>query len=481
MPEKKTVSAREVVADIRVGMTDAQLMAKYGLAEKGLESLKKKLLAAGLIVQAGLDGIQNSGLTASALDKKALARNIAEAVRSGLPDDEIVKKFGISAAKLPGAYASLIKVGYLTQGDLDSRQKGLEQTVESTTGGVASIPEDDSSRIAPPRPTQSATDVLPDFAQRFSIPREDLERLKTASIKDIKAFFEKHNIPWSEGMDLVKALGLRASDFVSEAADTLKAKAKDWISKAEAQVGVEKPTVSVQPAGFPSGVPSQEGAEVETNNTSWGHDKKIRAVCVFAALTTGISIAQVATKSWFWFIVWAPILAVAAIAGYYTFLDRYKGKIKYVVIAGIIFTLAIFGNWGKSVSTVSHDSGGGHPSNIPQVADAETMSEETFMKKFAADAKKLSTMEEVDGPGTAYIGKKVCFISNGGEINQDSKGYYRTLGFDPYTKVPHSVFYFDPQKSGNIKWDTKVGVAAIYKGKVRDITVFDAYVVKLIR
>ncbi len=48
--EKKTLSAREAVSDIRVGMTDEQLMAKYGLSAKGLASLKNKLVQAGLIM-----------------------------------------------------------------------------------------------------------------------------------------------------------------------------------------------------------------------------------------------------------------------------------------------------------------------------------------------------------------------------------------------------------------------------------------------
>lgn len=51
MAERKTVSAREVVADIRLGLTDDQLMRKYGLSAKGLGSLKTKLLTAGFVTQ----------------------------------------------------------------------------------------------------------------------------------------------------------------------------------------------------------------------------------------------------------------------------------------------------------------------------------------------------------------------------------------------------------------------------------------------
>lgn len=44
MPEKRTVSAKEVVADIRAGASDDLLMSKYGLSEKGLQSVLNKLL-----------------------------------------------------------------------------------------------------------------------------------------------------------------------------------------------------------------------------------------------------------------------------------------------------------------------------------------------------------------------------------------------------------------------------------------------------
>ncbi len=134
MPEKKTISAREVVADIRVGMTDEQLMGKHQLSVKGLQSLKNKLLAAGLITQVELDSKTSHGKVATpSVDKKAFARNIAAAVKAGLSDDEIVKKFGISAGKLPTVFTSLMKTGHLTQEDFEQRPGGFEETVDLTS------------------------------------------------------------------------------------------------------------------------------------------------------------------------------------------------------------------------------------------------------------------------------------------------------------------------------------------------------------
>src|SRR5208337_1121765 len=44
--DKRKISAKELVSDIKSGMTDAQLMAKHELTAKGLEGLFSKLIQA---------------------------------------------------------------------------------------------------------------------------------------------------------------------------------------------------------------------------------------------------------------------------------------------------------------------------------------------------------------------------------------------------------------------------------------------------
>ncbi|MGO9121436.1 MAG: hypothetical protein ACLQPD_27980 [Desulfomonilaceae bacterium] len=51
---KKTVSAKEILADIKAGMDDSGLMQKYGLSDKGLQSIFKKLVDAGGLSQTKL-------------------------------------------------------------------------------------------------------------------------------------------------------------------------------------------------------------------------------------------------------------------------------------------------------------------------------------------------------------------------------------------------------------------------------------------
>lgn len=56
MKQKKTIKARDVVNDIRARMTDADLMEKYDLSARGLESLFKKLLDAKAVKRSELYG-----------------------------------------------------------------------------------------------------------------------------------------------------------------------------------------------------------------------------------------------------------------------------------------------------------------------------------------------------------------------------------------------------------------------------------------
>lgn len=53
--EKKRLSAKEVLKDIRAGMSDQELMDKYDLSPGGLQSLFEKLMKAGLLTQDHLD------------------------------------------------------------------------------------------------------------------------------------------------------------------------------------------------------------------------------------------------------------------------------------------------------------------------------------------------------------------------------------------------------------------------------------------
>jgi outer membrane protein assembly factor BamB len=58
---KPRVNAREAVIDIRAGLSDEELMSKYGFSARGLTSLVKKLVAANLLTQEELEERRSEG------------------------------------------------------------------------------------------------------------------------------------------------------------------------------------------------------------------------------------------------------------------------------------------------------------------------------------------------------------------------------------------------------------------------------------
>ncbi len=74
MPEpKRQVSAKEVVTDLRAGLTDLELMRKYELSPTGLGSLLGKLVKMGVVDQSELDA-RKSGVKATKADSPARSR-----------------------------------------------------------------------------------------------------------------------------------------------------------------------------------------------------------------------------------------------------------------------------------------------------------------------------------------------------------------------------------------------------------------------
>jgi hypothetical protein len=61
MPPKVIIQAREIIADIRSGMSDGELMGKYRLTAKGLESAFSKLMNSGLLTVEEIYGHQREG------------------------------------------------------------------------------------------------------------------------------------------------------------------------------------------------------------------------------------------------------------------------------------------------------------------------------------------------------------------------------------------------------------------------------------
>ncbi len=127
--EKAVVSAKEVLDDVTEGLSDKQLMNKYGLSEKGLTSLYRKLLEKGLITKkiiAQRWGVETAGIEVSEKgpEKRKVtvkAQAVMRDLEEGLSDIELMKKYKLSKKGLQSMWRKLIRQGLVSREMLSGR------------------------------------------------------------------------------------------------------------------------------------------------------------------------------------------------------------------------------------------------------------------------------------------------------------------------------------------------------------------------
>ena len=114
----KTISAKEILKDIKAGIRFAALMEKYGLSEKSLKAIYKKLLDSGQLTieelkkrktfdHAGIDEpgtitiLQSPKIHKDTEKSSEVHERIREDMRAGLLDDvAVMKKYDLAATAL---------------------------------------------------------------------------------------------------------------------------------------------------------------------------------------------------------------------------------------------------------------------------------------------------------------------------------------------------------------------------------------------
>ncbi|AFM27679.1 YIP1 family protein [Desulfomonile tiedjei] len=121
----KSISAKQILVDIRAGLSDAELKEKYKLSDKGLDSVRKKLQEAGLIQP---DQKTDSMKAAAAAGTKEssnfdpdLVSTLAEDVKKGLHDNELMRRHELAPSALKKLLSELVARGYLTEDELALR------------------------------------------------------------------------------------------------------------------------------------------------------------------------------------------------------------------------------------------------------------------------------------------------------------------------------------------------------------------------
>lgn len=125
---KRTIKARDIVNDIRAHLSDAQLMEKYGLSAKGLESMFTKLLSIQAISQTEMDR-RPAACSDTVVIRQLTAGELLQEIRSGVSDFELMERYGLSSKGLEKAFRTLIKAGAIKEEELRSRSQSFYDTV----------------------------------------------------------------------------------------------------------------------------------------------------------------------------------------------------------------------------------------------------------------------------------------------------------------------------------------------------------------
>jgi uncharacterized protein (DUF433 family) len=163
---KPVIDAKQALKDLRSGMSDSALMAKYNLSVRGLESLLRKLIDAGVLreirasqlirdIRSGMGNrdlmrkydlnqtalkrlfaqITDSGMSVfsgnlGSREKKVINMGaIVEDIRSGLTETQLMAKYDLSSRGLQSAFWKLVQANALTWEELLSIYPALDDSV----------------------------------------------------------------------------------------------------------------------------------------------------------------------------------------------------------------------------------------------------------------------------------------------------------------------------------------------------------------
>lgn len=151
---KRQIRIREALADVRSGMTDTELMEKYQLAAKGLQSLFAKLVHAQLISMEELEQrmpgfMQSASLSNDSsqstdrdgwkirlrkpgepVGQAVSAREAIADIRGGGSDAELMEKYKLSSKGLQDLFDQLVEAQLISRQELDQRMPTMDSTVD---------------------------------------------------------------------------------------------------------------------------------------------------------------------------------------------------------------------------------------------------------------------------------------------------------------------------------------------------------------
>jgi len=128
MPIKPKIKAGDAVRYIRSGMTDSQLMEKFGLSAKGVHSLILKLLEVKVITQEEIDQ-RKAGYHDTTVIRRMSEDDFIKDIRSGMSDSDLMKKYALSADGLRTVFQTLMEAKAVRVEELYRTSPSVHDTV----------------------------------------------------------------------------------------------------------------------------------------------------------------------------------------------------------------------------------------------------------------------------------------------------------------------------------------------------------------
>jgi len=144
--EKKTLSAKAVLQDMKEGLSDDELMENYGLTRNGLQSLFGKLLKAGLVTQAEMTARQQlftlTSRSRSFIEEATGTRDAGSSV-AATGDEKVIKLREAFESGILTKHEYEAKLNQLSGRPSSSLQEGQvsQSTRPITSHSLANLPD----------------------------------------------------------------------------------------------------------------------------------------------------------------------------------------------------------------------------------------------------------------------------------------------------------------------------------------------------
>jgi uncharacterized protein YjbI with pentapeptide repeats len=141
---KRLIDAMEACRCIKAGMDDAEVMKRFRLSAKGLESLLDKLTAAGVVRRSDLEnrkhelyesvvmnvrGDSGSGSSPKKRTVRISPKEATKSIRSGMDDVALMQQFNLSAVGVRKLFEKLVAAGELSRGELEARMSDSQAQI----------------------------------------------------------------------------------------------------------------------------------------------------------------------------------------------------------------------------------------------------------------------------------------------------------------------------------------------------------------